>query len=454
MMKKHFQFFYFVVLLGMFSCSKSSLLFASEGKRSPIQIQEFVTNRGIKAWFVEDHTIPVLSLSISFRAGSIYDAPEKMGTSTLLASMYVEGAGSLNAEMLSAELEDHGIQVDIDNGPDLLTIFIRTTSEHSGKAFDLLRMMLTSPQFKEESFKKLKSIHLATLANLEKVPSHIADQKIHAHIYPNHPYGRSHLGTLGSVKKITIDDIRAFHKQHVTRQNLIVSVCGDITQEALKKKIDLILGDLPSTQAPHTPIQEADFHPLKQDIYMETHHPQSTVSFCQNGLKVKDEDYMKLQTLNVILADGLHSRLFQEMRVKKGLVYGIGVYPAPREFGASYCGTFASDQSYVQEALHVLRREWRRLQESGVTNTELENAKTNMIGEFPLNLTSSRSIVNLLANYQYQGLDPDYVNRRTQIIRSLKLEDMNAFAKRFYDPENLHFVIVGQGIKGSLPTSK
>lgn len=409
-----------------------------------IKIQEVISPKGIKAWLVEDHTLPILTMNFGLEAGSRYDQNGKEGTEKLFLSMLIEGAGPYNTEQFDAVLQDKAINLSFNSSEDYLVGMFRTTIEHKKEALQVLKEVLYHPRFGQEEFNKVKSRYLAHLPNLRKRPEFIANKALDNVVFGSHPYHRDESGSETSIKRITLEDIKNFGKQNLTRDRLMVGVCGAITARELAVLLDDVFGELP-IENPH----KEKFQPAQLNIdgslqIIESPHPQSTVVFSQKGLPITDKNFRKVQVLLQILGDGLPSRLLQEIRVKRGLIYTLSLGSQNYQLADLISGQMASDNAHVAEAIKVLKEEWAKIRDKGITSQELEDAKTNLIGGYPLNFTSSGSIAGVLQSYLLYGFDKDYIVRREKEIRSLNLEEVNAFAKEFFKPEGLTFVVVGK----------
>jgi len=173
--------------------------------------------------------------------------------------------------------------------------------------------------------------------------------------------------------------------------------------------------------------------------------PQSVALFAHSGIKRDDEDFFAAYILNHIFGSGgFESRLMQEVREKRGLTYGIATYLVPRDHAELVIGSVASGNDAIAQAIEVIRAEWARMAESGVTAEELATAKTYLTGEYPLRFDGNGEIADIMVGMQMIGLPPDYVIHRNDYIEAVTLADVNRVAGALLQPEALHFVVVGQ----------
>ena len=260
---------------------------------------------------------------------------------------------------------------------------------------------------------------------------------------PAHPYGRSIKGTGASVAALTTDDLRASYKAALTRENLRIAVVGDITPGELGPLLDRTFGTLPATGPALPPVVTPPLSGKTTVIDVDT--PQSVVIFGNAGLRDDDPDFIPAVVLDYILGGGaLGTRLGEEMRVKRGLTYGVNTWLAPGHFGGLYMGAFSSSNDRVAEAIGLLRDQWAAMAEHGLTEAELASAKRYLTGAYPLRFDGSAAIASQLLGYQRAGLDIDYVNRRNALVEAVTPEDITRIAHRLLQPDALTLVIAGR----------
>jgi zinc protease len=250
-------------------------------------------------------------------------------------------------------------------------------------------------------------------------------------------------GTLATVAGLDADAMRDAHRAALTRDRLMIAVVGDIDAERLGPMLDRLFGDLPGTGAPLPQVAEPATSGNLSVIDLDI--PQSVVVFGHAGIPRDDPDFIPAFVMDHILGGGgFGSRLTEEVREKRGLTYGIYTYLAPGDFGALYMGRFSSANGRVAEALDIVRAEWARMAEGGVTEAELEAAKRYLTGAYPLRFDGYGSIADQLLGLQVAGLDLDYVNIRNDLVEAVTTEDIARVARRLLVPERLTFVVVGR----------
>ncbi|MGB8274886.1 MAG: pitrilysin family protein [Alphaproteobacteria bacterium] len=409
-----------------------------------VTVERVVSPQGVEAWLVRDPTIPILSVHFAFRGGAATDPAGKEGLSRMVSALLDEGAGDLDSEAFQRRLNDLAITLRFDTGPDYFTGRLKTLSENRDQAFELLELALNKPRFDAEPIQRIRSQILAILAHDAEDPDYIAAKTWYAAMFPGHPYARPTDGTPESVRAIGDEDLRDFVHRRLARDNLLIGVVGDITPEVLAPLLDKTFGALPA-HADGDGVPEVKPSAEGGTIVIDRDIPQSVVVFGEEGVKRDDPDYYIAYVMNYILGGGgFTSRLTEQVREKRGLAYSVYSYLMPMEHTGLIVGGVATENSRLKESLDLIRAEWRRLADGGVTDEELKNAKSYLTGSFPLRLDSSDEIAETLVSIQMGRLGIDYMDRRNALIEGVTRADIRRVAKRLIAPEALTFVVVGR----------
>ena len=418
-----------------------------------VEVERVVSPGGIEAWLVRDHSVPITAIEFSFRGtGGAHDPAGKDGLAEMTASLIDEGAGELDSQAFQRKAEDMSIRISFSAGMETFRGSLKTLNRHRDAAADLLRLSLTAPRFDPDAVARIRQQILVGLQQQSTDPDSIARRVWRRAVFADHPYGRPVGGTAESVAGITIDDMKDYVATRFARDNLVIGVVGDITTDALGPMLDNIFGALPATFSP-TPVAEAAIKSGGETYVVEMDNPQSVVVFGQAGVSRDDPDYYAAYVMNYVLGGGgFASRLYHEVREKRGLAYSVYSYLNPTRRGALITGGVATRNDQVATSLSVIRDEWRRMYEEGPTEAELANAKTFLNGSYPLRLSSTSSIARTLVSMQYHNLGRDYIAQRAKFIDAVTLDDVRRAAKRLLAPEKLTVVVVGKP-QGITPTS-
>jgi zinc protease len=429
-----------------------AVLFLAAPARA-VEVERVVSPGGIEAWLVEDHTNPIISMEFSFKGGASLDPEGKTGTANMLAATLDEGAGPYDSKAFRAKLENLSIKISYDAGLDRFSGSFQTLTQNAEEAYELLRLSLSDPRFDEEPVERIRSQIQIGLAREETDPDAIAGRTLWKLWFPDHPYGRPSDGTTESVAAITRDDLEAYRQTELSLDRLKIGVVGDITPEALGQVLDRVFASLP---AEGEPIEVAEAAPqnLGETLVIEQDVPQSVVSLGHAGVKRDDPDYYTAYVVNYILGGGgFASRLFEEVREKRGLAYSVYSYLYPFDHAALVLGGTATANERVSESLGLIREEWARMASEGPTAEELQNAKTYLTGSFPLRFSNSPRIAGMLVGMQQEGLGIDYLEKRNSYIEAVTLEEAKRVAAELYKPEEMTVVVVGkpEGIEATRP---
>lgn len=413
------------------------------GLARAIDIQEVTSPGGIEAWLVEDSSIPFVAIDIWFNGGASLDAPGKRGAIHLMTGLLEEGAEDMDAQAFAERVEGLAAGFEFDVFRDALTVSARMLTENREEAADLLRAALVAPRFDQDAVDRVRGQVLASLEGDARDAGEIAGRTFNAITWGDHPYGSAVEGTPDSVSALTRDDIVEAHSAVLARDRVIVGAAGDITAEELGALLDTILSDLPETGAPMPELAEYQLEPGTTVVDFPS--PQSVALFGHQGIARDDEDFFPAFVLNQILGGGnFRSRLMQEVRVERGLTYGVYSYLGLSEYGQVVAGRFSSSNDLVAQAIDVIRDQWTDLSENGVTEEELEAAKRYLTGAYPLRFDGNGRIAGILAGMQADGMPVDYIATRNDRVEAVTLDDVRRVAGELLQPENLHFVVVGR----------
>lgn len=427
----------------LFRLATVALLLAAMPARAEIAITPVTSPGGITAWLYEDHSIPILTIDASFQGGAVLDPAGKEGVTSLMAALLEEGSGDLDATGFAEAREALATRLQFNSGHDEVTVSAEMLSKNRDASVALLHDALVSPRFDPVAVERVRGQLLSNIRSAASDPDSIVGKAFNAATFPGHPYGRPSDGTLDSVADLDVPALRAAHRAALVRDRLRLAVVGDITPADLGPLLDRLFGDLPQSGPALPPVATPTLPGTVTVIDLDI--PQSVILFGQPGIARDDPDFIPAFLMDHILGGGgFGSRLTTEMREKRGLTYGISTWLAPNDFGWLYLGQFASANARVGEAIDIVRAEWKRMTEGGVTEAELEAAKRYLTGAYPLRFDTDSHIAMQLLRNQTAGLDIDYVNRRNALVEAVTVEDIAGVARRMLKPDQLTFVVVGR----------
>ncbi|SMO70630.1 M16 family metallopeptidase [Paracoccus laeviglucosivorans] len=409
-----------------------------------IDIQQITSPGGIKAWLVEDHSIPFTAMTLMFKGGASLDAPDKRGAINLMTALLEEGSGDMNSVQFAEGVESLGAMARFDVSDDALVVSARALTENRDQAADLLRQALTDPRFDQDAVERVRAQVQSVIRSEATDPQSIASKELAKLAWGDHPYATSINGTAESVGQLTRDDLIDAKNRVLARDRVFVAASGDINAEDLGKLLDDVLGGLPATGS--APLPQPATLQLKGGVsVIDWDSPQTVVSFAQPGLPMDDPDYFAAFVADHILGGGgFSSRLMDQIREKRGLTYGVATGLSNGVYGETWQGGMASANEKVAEAVGLIRSEWDRFAKDGVTDKELTDAKTYLTGEYPLRFDGNGKIASILAGMQLIGLPADYVNTRNSKIEAVTAADVQRVSQRLLHSDQIRFVLVGR----------
>jgi zinc protease len=407
-------------------------LLTAQPSASAVTIEKIVSPAGIEAWLVREQTVPLVSLNYAFLGGTSQDGADKAGAANLAASLLDEGAGDLDSKAYHERLENHAIELGFQTGRDYFHGSLRALNEHRDEAFDLLHLALSAPRFDAEAVERVRGQMLSLLRRDSTNPNKLASDSWWRTAFPGHPYGRDTRGTLETVPHITAGDLRDYVRRVFARNGLAISIVGDIDAKTAGALIDRAFAGLPAKND-LKPVPKASPRGLGQRIVVHLDVPQAVVTFGGQGIARHDPDFMAAYIVNHILGGGsFSSRLYQEVREKRGLAYGVSDSLVWFRSAAVVLGGTATRADRTGEALKVIEHETKRMAEDGPTPEELAAAKSYLKGAYALALDTSNKIAGQLTQIQLDDLGIDYMQRRSAMIDAVTIEDAKRVAKRLY----------------------
>lgn len=421
------------------------LLFAPVALALPagaVDIQPIVSPKGVQAWLVEEHTVPVIAVSFAFEGGSAQDPAGKAGTANLLSGLLDEGAGDLDSEAFQTALDDASIDLSFDASRDVFSGSLRTLSENRDEAVRLTRLALTAPRFDAEPVERIRAQILTGIVADERDPGEIANREMMEAVFGTHPYADPNEGTIDSLSAVTVDDLRTYKNKILARDNLKVAIVGDIDAAEAGAMLDALFGDLP-VKANRIGIDDVAPRTARTiDVTLPI--PQAVIQIAGNGLKRDDPDFITASVASYILGGGsFSSRLYKEIREKRGLAYSVWLGLIPLDHAGLWFAGTSTRADKADEVVALIESEVKRFAEEGPTEEELADAKAYLIGSYPLRFDTSTDIADQLLAIQLDKLGIDYIEKRNDLIAAVTIDDIRRVSKRLFSGEDRVVVRVG-----------
>lgn len=392
------------------------------------KIERIVSPGGVVAWLVEDNAVPVIAINFAFTGGAAQDPAGKPGVANMLSGLLDEGAGDLDSKAYQARLDDLALSLSFDSGRDDFFGSMKTLAENRDAAFDMLALALQSPRFDKEPVERIRAQIESGIKRSADDPEMVAMEAMCASAFPNHPYGQPVDGTEASVQAISADDLKTYRTRIFARDNLKVAIVGAIDPKEAGAMLDRAFGGL-QAKAQLAPLPKVEPHAAVVNIDMP--NPQTVIRFGGPGIPRHDPDFMAGYLVNHIIGGGtFSSRLYEEVREKRGLAYTISTTVVPLDSASAFAGGTATRSDRADETVGIIRAEIAKMAKDGPTEAELAKAKSYLIGSYALRFDSSTKIARQILGIQLDGLPIDYVEKRNEIIASITIDDARRAAKR------------------------
>ena len=407
-------------------------------------IQHWQTSSGARVYFVENHDIPMLDVSVEFAAGSGMDTLDKSGCANLVRHMLSLGAGKLSEDQITTALADVGAQLHSHFDRDRAGIALRTlSSERERKeALDIIARIIQYPEFPLDVVEREKARIILNIKESSTKPDYIAERELMKMLYGNHPYGLNDMGEVDTINSLQREDLLAFYQSFYNAKNAVIAIIGDVNQIEAVAIAESLTANLSTSQktiaisAVQLPVAG-----VKKIVHPAT---QSHIQLAYPGLRRSDPDYFPLLVGNHILGGGgFTSHLMEEVRQQRGLAYSVYSSFSPyKELGPFQIGLQTKkDQS--EEAFLLSRKVLQDFIRRGPTEAELIAAKQNIIGGFPLRIDSNSKILSFLSIIGFYNLPLTYLTDYLLAVEEVTTEQIRHAFQRRIQPDGMVAVIVG-----------
>lgn len=411
------------------------------------QIQHWTMENGARVYFVETHQIPMVQFAVGFDAGSARDPAPLRGLSNIVRSMVEEGAAGMDGDTISSGFESAGAEYSAGSGRDIAVFELRSLSDESilDRAIDIFGKVIGRPSFPEDALERIRERVLTSLKRSEQSPGSVASRAYYRALYKDHPYGHPPRGSEASVVRISRRDLMEFHRRFYVGANAVIVIVGDLGKQQARERAVEIIGSLPRGEKPE-PIPEV--HAMEQSGTLDIEFPSSQTHLVmgQTGIGRDDPDYFPLYVGNHILGgSGLISRLAHNIREEKGLAYSVYSSFSPMKQAGPFTIALQTrnDQAGLAESLSM--ETLRRFRDLGPEPDELEAARNNIVGGFPLRISSNGRIADNILSIAFYDLPLDYLETFSRRVEEVSLEQITSAFRRRVFPDRFVHVRVGGG---------
>ena len=428
----------------------SIILFAllSPLSHAAAKIDHWQTPQGSRVFYVRTEGLPMADIQVLFDAGSARDG-EQFGVAALTAGLLDTGAGQWNADAIAERFESVGAAFGAGSSIDNASVTLRTLTDKPlfDKALATMQAILAHPRFDPADFEREKSRTLAALTQQQESPGDLAGIAFYQALYGQHPYAHPYAGTLATVAKLSLDDIKRFHQQYYVASNALVVIIGDLSKEQAEQTANQLLKDLPMGQKPSA-LPDVAMPAKATDQHIEFPSTQTHVLVGLPGTFRKEPDYFALYLGNHILGGGsLVSKLFEEIREKRGLAYSASSAFMPLLKRGPFLISLQTRNDQTEQALQVLNKTLADFLNNGPSEAELTAAKKNIIGGFAMRFDTNKELANYVGMIGFYELPLDYLDTFTQRIDQITADDIKAAFKRRVQLDKLQTITVGKRAK-------
>jgi len=405
-------------------------------------VQRVVLTNQLVLLVGEDHSLPFVTLQFLTDSGARRDPPGKEGLADLTARGLLWGTSKRDLGAINQELDFMGASLTSSSGRDYATLTLRVLKKDFDKGLGILMDVLTQPTFPEDELRREVEKTLASIQAAEDEPEEVAGKEFQKTLFLNSRYGHPVEGTRESLQRITREDLLQFYRYYYHPNNTILVVVGDVSRDEMRSRVLARIETWPSGKIPGERFITG-FADQNKTIKIDRPITQANIILGHRGVSRDNPDYYALTVMNYILGGGgFSSRLFDEIRVKRGLAYSVASFFDPGRYPGSFQIVLQTKNSSAREAIALSFQEMERIRKEPVSEKELEGAKKYLMGSFPMRLDTQAKLVNFLGQMEYFGLGLKYPESYPSIIQAVTREDVLRVAKTYLHPESTILVVV------------
>ncbi len=411
--------------------------------RPRIALQRWTTRNGARVYFVAAPELPMLDIRVLFDAGSSRDGNHP-GLARFTSAMIGEGTLSHDVDQINEGFEAVGAEFSASSYRDMAVVQMRSvsTSDLLSPALALFTDVLSQPNFPATAIERIRNQMLIGLQRDEDEPGTIASRSFMAALYLVHPYANPPEGTVDSIKSMRSEELKAFHQRYYVARNAVIAMTGALSREqatqiAEKLSSSLPVG-MPASELPEPPA------PVGGNFHVKFNSKQTHILIGLPALKRNDPDEAALELANQILGgDGLTSLLGEQIRNQRGLAYSVGSSFRAMRAAGPFTVAMQTRNDAAGEALGVSLQTIKDFAKNGPTPEQLENARKQLIGSYPLQIAGNSAIVGTLGMLGFYGLPDDYLEQQLTKTEKLTAEDVRQAFVRHVPMDRLLIVTLG-----------
>ncbi|MDK3160146.1 pitrilysin family protein [Kamptonema cortianum] len=409
--------------------------------RQSYQVDRIELENGMVVLVVENFAADIISGRIFVKAGSRRESREKAGLANLVASVLTKGTERLSSLEIAEKVESVGASLGADAASDYFLVSLKTVSADFSDILGLAAELLRSPAFEPAQVELERRLALQAIRSQQEQPFALALEGLRQSMYQQHPYAYSGLGSLSTVSQLQVEDLQAFHSTYFRPDNIVISLSGRISTPDAIALIKETFGDWqpPATPLPASPVVTVP--PISGVTISPQETQQAIVMLGYLAASVQSEDYAALKLLNTYLGNGLSSRLFVELREKRGLAYDVSSFYPTRSETSQFVLYMGTAPTNTTVALEGLQQEAERLCTTRLTPEALQASKNKLLGQYALGKQTNAQIAQVLGWYETIGLGIDFDTQFQVDVSNVTVPIAQAIAQKYFT--NPYISLVG-----------
>jgi len=408
--------------------------------------EKFKLKNGLTVYLMEQHEVPIISVSVILPAGAIYDG-EKSGLASLTSTALKHGTKNFNKQKLDEELDFLGASIGTSASKESASLFSRMAAKDKDKVLNLLKEVLLEPTFDAGEFEKEKKRLLVGLEQQKESPRSVISSYFDKFLYGDHVYGNIVQGKISTVTSLTVDDVKKFYTENYLPEGAAISIAGDFKTAEMKATVTNLFsewkkGTKPQVNLASKPITK----PGKQQVLLinKDDAKETTFYIGAPGISRNNPDYVSIDVINTLFGGRFTSMLNDELRVNTGLTYGArSSFSALKNGGSFVISTFTAGKTTepaIDKALEVLDK----LHKDGIDEKSLTSAKNYVKGQFPPRYETAGQLANLMTQMFWYNFDESFINNFEKSVDGLTLDKAKEIIAKYFPKDKLQFVLVGK----------
>jgi zinc protease len=413
--------------------------------QADVEISKYVTKNGVEILYTKSENIPMIDIKITFDAGSNKDG-ELKGLSMLTHSLLDEGTSKMNSEAIASAFESTGAIFSTSVNKDKSSVSLRSLADkkYLEPSVKMLLKILSDSVFPKSEVILQKERTLSSISEDKSDPSEVSSNLFFKEIYGNYAYGFPSIGSEESIEKIKRKDIINFYKENINSSNASIAIVSSLSKKDIINLSEKISKSLSFSSPKKNGLNNFQKNNKKKYIFKKFNSEQAHIYIGGQSIKRGSKNHLPLYVGNYIFGgSGFSARLMKELRVKRGLTYGVYSYIYPMKNIGPFVVGIETKAEQAQESVRLIHKMLKEFHANGPTDKELTHAKEAIINGFPLRIDSNQDILNYLSMINYYDLPINYLNTFTDKISKITKKDILRAFKEEIDVNNLITLVVG-----------